>query len=308
MVNAQPLIESVPNFSEGRDLRLLERLAVTMDKISGVSLLDYSADYDHNRSVYTLAGKPESVKEALFNGLVFATEHIDLNRHQGAHPRIGAVDVTPFIPISGVDLAACGMIARSFGEDIARELQIPVYLYGQAAIIKGRDNLSELRRGNYEGLAARLQTEEWWPDFGPRHPHPTFGAAVIGSRFYLIAINFNLNRYDLEAARAIARAIRASSGGVEAVKSIAVDLHSHGVAQVSCNLLDYRITSPSEVFARVSELAAGYNLAVAETEIIGLPPQASLNGCDWQLMKMTNFSPRQILETQLAEHGLLKKE
>lgn len=308
MVKTPPLIESVPNFSEGRDLHLLEKLATTMDKVSGVSLLDYSADYDHNRSVYTLAGSPDSLTEALFNGFVFAAEHIDLNRHRGAHPRIGAVDVTPFIPIAGADLADCGMIARSFGENVAKQLQIPVYLYGQAALIKGRDNLSELRRGNFEGLSARLQTEEWCPDFGPRHPHPTFGAAVIGSRFFLIAINFNLNRYDLEAARAIARAIRESSGGMAAVKSIAVDLHSRGVAQISCNLLDYRISSPAQVFARVSELAAAYNLAVAETEIIGLPPQTSLAGCDWQQMKMTDFSPRRILETQLVEHGLLVKE
>ncbi len=308
MIKTPPLIESVPNFSEGRDLRLLEKLAVTMDKISGVGLLDYSSDYDHNRSVYTLAGKPESITEALFNGFVFALEHFDLNTHRGAHPRIGAVDVTPFIPVAGADLEYCGIVARNFGENVAKELQLPVYLYGQAALISGRDNLSELRRGNFEGLSAKLQTQEWRPDFGRRHPHPTFGAAVIGSRFFLIAINFNLNRYDMEAARAIAKAIRFSSNGMAEVKSIAVDLHSRGIAQVSCNLLDYRITSPVQVFERVSQLAAAYNTAVAETEIIGLPPQASLAGCDWQLMRMTNFSPRQILESQLVEHGLLMKE
>ena len=308
MITPPPLIESVPNFSEGRDHRLLEKLAVTLDSISGTSLLDYSADYDHNRSVYTLAGKPESITEALFSGFVFAVEHFDLNHHRGAHPRIGAVDVTPFIPIAGVDMDYCSIIARNFAENVANELQIPIYLYGSAALIIGRDNLSELRRGSFEGLASKLQTQEWRPDFGPCHPHPTFGATVIGSRFYLIAINFNLNCYDMEATSAIARNIRALSGGMAKVKSIAVDLRSRGIAQVSCNLLDYRITSPASVFARVSELATKYNLTVAQTEIIGLPPQAALDGCDWQLMKMTDFSPRQILEYRLKEHGLLIEE
>jgi glutamate formiminotransferase len=297
------LFEAVPNFSEGRNITIIDGIAAAMQSVPGAALLDYSRDANHNRSVYTLAGNAASLQQAMLRAYSFALENIDLRQHIGEHPCIGAVDVMPFIPLAGADMADAADLAASFAALIAKKLAIPCYLYGEAARTPLRQNLANIRRGGFNGLGVKMADDTWRPDFGPSFPHPSFGATAIGARFFLIAINFNLATSDIAIAKAIAKKIRASSGGFPEVKAIGVMLHDKLQSQVSCNLTDFRITSIQQVFDKVSQMAKEAGTMVTETEIIGLPPAAALTGINSQKLKLLNFDMKRVLENQLGRYN-----
>ena len=298
MSEANPIIECVPNFSEGVDARKVEAIVSAM-RVDGVHLLDWSLDPDHNRSVVTVAGPPQAVVEAAVRGAGKAAELIDLTVQQGVHPRIGAADVIPFVPISGLKLEQCALLARQAGMEIWRRFGVPVYFYEAAASRPDRSNLEDLRKGQFEGLrdAARKDSSRR-PDLGGPGLHPTAGASAVGARKFLVAYNIYLNTADVAVARAIARDVRASSGGLKGVKALGVLVH--GRAQLTMNITDFAATPISQVYARVAALAARYKTALAEGEIIGLVPQAACqHESDW-MRQLAAFNPDfKILERRL---------
>ena len=289
----RPIVECVPNFSEGRRPDVLEALAAGI-RGPGVRLLDVSADPDHNRAVFTFVGEGEAVLEAAFRSAAVAVERIDLRAHQGVHPRIGAVDVIPFVPLAGGSMPACATLARRLGALLADDLGLPVYLYGEAA--DRRRPLAEIRRGEFEGLRTAIAGPGRRPDFGPARLHPSAGAVAVGARGVLIAFNVNLNSADAAAAREIARAVRASSGGLPAVQAMGVPLRSRGLAQVSMNLLDYRQTSPLAAFGRVEAEAARRGLAVVDCELVGCAPREALPPDPVAALRLRGLRPEQILD------------
>lgn len=292
-----PLLETVPNLSEGRRPEVVARLAAAASSGPGVRLLDFSSDPDHNRSVLTLAGEPEGLHQGLLALYEAAIAEIDLNRHQGVHPRIGAVDVTPFVPLGDTPMEVAVAAANRLAPVVAR-LGLPVYLYERAARRPERTLLADIRRGGFEGLAARLADPAWAPDFGPPHPHPTAGATVIGARFFLIAFNAVLATADVSVARAIARRVRESGGGLSAVRAMGVHLASRDLAQVSMNLVDYRRTPILTALRRVEAEAAAMGTGVIETEVIGLIPEAAVRGVSAADLKLPREIP--ILEDRLT--------
>src|SRR5215813_1090616 len=233
------IIESVPNISEGRRGEVVQAAVDALGKVPGTRVLDVQSDKDHNRSVISIAGDEKSLPAALLNLFEIAVERIDLRSHQGEHPRAGAVDVVPFVPISGATMADCVALARQLGQAVAERFRVPVYLYEEAASAPHRRNLEDVRRGQFEGLAEKMRDPQWKPDFGPATPHPTAGAAIIGARMPLIAYNVNLGTADLEVAKRIAKAIRHSSGGFRHVKAMGVMLEERKLAQVSINMTDF---------------------------------------------------------------------
>ena len=292
------LIESVPNFSEGRDRATVDAIAEAM-RLDGVYQLDRHMDADHNRSVITLAGSRDALIEAVLRGIGRAAELIDLTRHRGVHPRLGATDVVPFVPIEGVTLDDCVQMARELGAQVWQRYRIPVYLYEAAATRPERVRLENIRRGQFEGLRDEIATNPArLPDFGEPRLHPTAGATVIGARKFLVAYNIFLATGDLEIARKIARTVRFSSGGLPCVKAIGVLVR--GLAQVSMNLTDTDQTPITRVFDAVSREAAGYGVAIASSEVIGLVPQKALDQAAAPLLKIENFNPSIILENRLA--------
>lgn len=296
-----PIIECVPNISEGRRLEIVKNLADAVSRTAGVRLLDYSSDSSHNRSVLTLAGDAGPLRSAilaLFEGAVAA---IDLRAHKGEHPRIGAVDVVPFVPIEGVTMEECVALAREVAGAVADRFNLPVYLYEEAASTPSRRNLEDIRRGEFEGLAQKIAQPEWKPDFGPLAPHPSAGASVIGARMPLIAYNINLATDRLEVARKIAAAVRFSSGGFRFVKAMGVRLEDRGIVQVSMNLTNYEKTPIFRVFEVVKHEAARYGVAVLESEIVGLVPAAALVGAAEHYLQLDRFKPDQVLETKLRQ-------
>jgi glutamate formiminotransferase len=294
------IVECVPNFSEGRRKEVIDQIAEAIAAVPNAYVLDVQSDADHNRTVVTFAGEPEVVEEAAFRGIEKAAELIDMNRHQGEHPRLGAADVVPFVPIENVTMEDCVAIARRLGERVGRELDIPVYLYEKAATRPERRNLAEVRRGEYEGIKAEIATRpEREPDFGPRHVGKA-GATAIGARSPLIAFNVYLGTDDVEVAKAIARAVRHSSGGLRYVK--ALGLLVKGQAQVSMNLTDYRRTPVHRVVEMIRREAERYGVAVVESELIGLiPNEALVEAAEFYLQMGSSFSSHQILETRLAD-------
>ncbi len=298
----QTLIECVPNFSEGRDSAVVEALIRALLAGPDVYLLDREMDADHNRSVITIVGAPESIGKAALRGMAEAAELIDLNHHQGAHPRLGATDDVPFVPIAGVTLADCVRIAEWVAEEAWRRLKIPTYLYEAAARRPERVNLENIRRGEFEGARAEIATNpERMPDFGEAALHPTAGATVVGARKFLIAYNINLNTPDVAPAKAIAKKIRASSGGFPCVKAMGVELKARNLAQVSTNLTDFETTSIATVFDAVSKEAAQRGLEVAGSEIIGLVPRRALVNTAVQYLRVENFRPELIVEDRLEQ-------
>ncbi len=292
------LVESVPNFSEGRNKATVDAIVEAM-KLPGVYLLDREMDADHNRSVITLVGYTEAVAEAVIRGVGKAAELIDLNHHQGAHPRIGATDVVPFIPIEGVTIEDCVALARRVGEQIWQRHQIPVYLYEAAATRPERQNLEDIRRGQFEGLRADILTNPARkPDFGEARLHPTAGATVVGARKALIAYNVFLNTTDVEVAKKIAKAIRFSSGGLRYVK--AAGFAVRGLAQVSMNLTDFEQTPIARVFEFVKREAARYGVLPLSSEIVGLAPKKALEQAAEWFLQVENFDSSLILENRLA--------
>lgn len=295
------LIECVPNFSEGRDQAKIEALVAAMRSVDGVYVLDRESDADHNRCVVTLAGEPEAVAEAALRGVGKALELIDLTKHSGAHPRIGATDVVPFIPVDGVTIEDCVALAKQVGQEVWKRYKIPVYFYEAAAARPERTNLENIRKGQFEGLREELpKNPERAPDVGERHVHPTAGATVIGARKFLIAYNINLNTPDVEIAKRIAKNIRFSNGGLRYVKSMGVDLKARHLAQVSINMTDYEQTPMHRVYEMVRSEAMRYGVTIAGSEIVGLIPKRAIEMTADFYLQFENFSPAQVFENRLT--------
>jgi glutamate formiminotransferase len=293
-----PLIECVPNVSEGRRPDVIAALA---DAITapGVHLLDQSSDRSHNRTVYTFVGEPEPLQQAVLRLFASAVAHIDLRTHQGVHPRVGAVDVVPFVPLQKATMADCVELARATAELVAQRFALPTYLYEEAAVDDGRRNLAEIRRGGFEALELRMLEAAWRPDFGEPRPHPTAGVAAIGARPILIAYNVNLASNRVAVAKRIARVIRASSGGFSHVKAMGVLLNDRDVAQVSMNLTDYHRTSMAAVFDAVEREALNDGVEVLESEIVGLVPRDALPPDPVTRLKLSPAGANRVLEERL---------
>ena len=305
---SSPLLEAVPNFSEGRNRDTLDALRETIRGHEGAFLLDDSCDRDHNRAVFTVAGSPAAVVEALLQAAAVAVERIDLIRHQGAHPRIGALDVAPFIPLRNVGWGECVEAARTFAQRMWDELRVPSYFYGVAASRPDRERLEMLRRGGFEVLReAALHSEHQRPDIGGPGLHPTAGATAVGVRPLLIAFNVNLRTENPATARRIARLMRESSGGYPCVKALGLRLPAQGITQVSMNLTDFRRTGLAVVVDRIRQEAAADGVECAGSELIGLIPRAALEGATPQELMLADFSDDRILENRLLATGAVEQ-
>jgi glutamate formiminotransferase len=295
---SEPLVECVPNFSEGRDARRVKAIVASM-RVEGVHLLDWSMDATLNRSVVTIAGNPGAVVESAVRGAGKAAELIDLTRQQGAHPRIGAADVIPFVPISGIKLEQCALLARQAGLEIWRRFNVPVFFYEAAAARPDRANLEDLRRGQFEGLIEAVGKDSARrPDIGGPLIHPTAGACAVGARKFLVAYNINFDSSDVAVARAIAREIRAASGGLKGVKALGVLVNGH--AQLTMNITDFTVTPLSKVFRAATELAARYKAKPVAGEIIGLIPEAACEReSEWMRLLVGFDAKTKILERRL---------
>jgi len=294
-----PIIESIPNVSEGRRPEVIEELAGAIRGTPGVRLLDHSSDTSHNRSVFTLVGDAPSLKAAILSLMDVAVRRIDLREQRGEHPRVGAVDVVPFVPIEDVSMADCVQLAKEVGAAVAERFAVPVYLYEEASSNAARKNLEDIRRGEFEGLAAKMSSADWRPDFGPASPHASAGATVVGARMPLIAYNINLATDRLEVARKIAAAIRHSSGGLRYVKAMGVKLEDRNLAQVSMNLTNYEKTPVFRVFEMVKREAERYGVSILESEIVGLIPSAALTRSAEFYLQIEGFREDQILEKKI---------
>lgn len=296
------IVECIPNFSEGRNAETVEAILDAIRSIPGVRLLDHSMNADHNRSVVTFIGDPDGVKNAAFAACRVAAQRINMEQHHGEHPRIGSTDVIPFVPISGLTMAECIEMARELGERIATELNIPVYLYEEAATRPERRDLAHIRKGQYEALKAEIGTNpERNPDFGVPALHPTAGATVVGARMPLVAFNINLGTSDLEIAKRIAKLIRARDGGFVHVKAMGVRLEEKGIVQVSINMINYIRTSLYRVFETVRMEAERYGVPVVGSEIIGMVPMDALLDAAEYYLRLEGFDRSQVLERRLAE-------
>ena len=293
------IVECVPNFSEGRRKDVIERIIDAVRGVEGVKVLDYSSDASHNRTVLTFVGEPMAVKEAAFRVAEKAAELIDMEQHQGEHPRIGAADVIPLIPISGVTMEECVELARELGRDIGEKLGIPVYLYEEAATRPDRKNLAHVRRGEYEGLKEAIKTPERQPDFGPAQMHPKAGAVAVGARPPLVAYNINLDTDNVDIAKAIARTIRGSSGGYPSIKALGVLIEETGKAQVTINVCNYKEVSLARVFETVKIEAERYGVNITGSEMVGLVPMEALLDAAAFYLRLDGFQLDQVLEKRL---------
>jgi glutamate formiminotransferase len=292
-------VECIPNFSEGRRQEVIGQIVAAMEQVSGTQVLDVQSDLDHNRSVVTMVGEAEAVAEAVFRGVARAAELIDMEHHRGEHPRMGATDVVPFVPVRGISMAECVELARRLGRRIGEELGIPVYLYEEAATRPERRNLADVRRGEYEQIKEEVATDpERAPDFGPA-ALGSAGATAVGARPPLVAFNVYLNTGDAAPAKAIARAVRHSNGGLRFVKALGLTVE--GQAQVSMNLTDYRSTPIHRVLEMIRSEAARYGLAVTRSEVVGLLPCEALLDAARFYLQLTDLTPEQILENRLVE-------
>ncbi len=295
----ESLVESVPNVSEGRDRAAIEAMATAIREVPSVRLLDVQSDQDHHRTVFTLVGAPDGVADAILRLFAAALPRIDLRTHRGEHPRMGAVDVVPFVPVRGVTMADCVALARRVGREVWDRFRVPVYLYEEAATRPHCRDLSEIRRGEFEGFAEKILREEWSPDFGEPAVHPTAGATAIGAREFLIAFNVNLGTSDLKIAKAIAQAVRGSSGGLRYVKALGLTLEERGIVQVSMNLTNYRKTPLARVVEMVRAEALRYGVPVVGTEIVGLIPEQALFQAAAHYLGLERFSPDLVLERRV---------
>jgi glutamate formiminotransferase len=292
-----PFLECVPNVSEGRRPEVVALLAAAVSSVPGVRLLDISSDADHNRTVLTLAGEAAALHQALLALYETALAEIDLTRHQGVHPRAGAVDVVPFVPLGSTPMAAAVAAAEGLAAEVAERFGLSVYLYEQAARRPERTALADIRRGGFEGFGAKIADPLWAPDFGPARRHPTAGITVIGARFFLIAFNVLLDTDDVTVVRAVARKVRESGGGLPAVRAMGVYLASRGRAQVSMNLVDYRRTPMFRALERVREEAAILGAGVVESQVVGLVPEEAALGATWDALLLP--APPALLEDRL---------
>ncbi len=296
-----PWIECVPNFSEGRRPEIIEAIVAPFRGRRGCALLDYRADPDHNRLVVSLAGTPGPIQEALLEATKAAVAHIDLNRHQGAHPRIGAVDVIPFVPLRHISMEECVTLAREFGRRYWQETGIPVYFYEEAALRPERSHLEVIRRGQYEGLKKEIENPERHPDVGEPRLHPTAGATVIGARKFLVAFNVNLGTTDVRIAKEIAKTIRASSGGLGHVKGIGLALEERGLVHVSLNVTDCEKNTLYRITELIRMEAKRWGVPVVETEIYGMVPAAALLDSAAYYLQIKDFTPDQVIELKMLE-------
>lgn len=295
------IMECVPNFSEGNDQQKVEKIADCFRGKAGVKLLDYSSDADHNRSVVTVVGEPHALKAAVIEAIGKAVELIDMTRHSGQHPRMGAVDVVPFIPIKNVTMDEAVALSKEVARTAGEKYGLPVFLYEKSASAPHRENLANVRKGEYEGMAEKVKQPEWKPDFGPAERHETAGAVAIGARMPLVAYNVNLNTSQLPIAEAIARKVRFIGGGLRFCKGMGVELKERGIVQVSMNLTDYTKTSIYRAHEMVRMEAQRYGVTIAGSEIIGLVPMMALVDCAEYYLGIENFKADQILESRIME-------
>ncbi len=295
------VIESVPNFSEGRRKDVVIEIVKQAEETENVWVFDWSMDHDHNRSVVTIVGDPEYVGEAIFKMAKKAVELIDLRHHTGGHPRMGAVDVIPFVPIKNSTEDECIELSKKVGKRIGEELQVPVYLYEKSAVNKERSNLSEIRKGQFEGFFEKIRSPQWKPDFGPSEVHPTAGVVAVGAREYLIAFNVNLGTQDLNVANKIARAVRYSSGGYRFVKAMGVDLKEKGIVQVSMNMTNYKKTPLFRVFETIKREAERYGVSVVGSEIVGMIPMDALVKTFKYYLGVDDLNDERVIEYRLLD-------
>ena len=294
----QGMFETVPNISEGRRPEVIRQLTDAVKEVSGASLLNCSSDPSHNRSVLTIVGEADALTRCLLHLFTVATARIDLRTHRGEHPRVGAVDVVPFVPLNDTPMIACVALARSVGQKVAARFGVPVYLYEDASATAARQQLEDIRRGQFEGLATKMCDEKWQPDFGPPTPHPSAGASIIGARSILIAFNVNLATDDIEIGRRIASRIRLRNGGLPYVKAMGVALRHRSLVQVSMNLTNYHRTQLVQAFAFVKREADDAGVVVADTEVVGMVPADALTDTDIPELRLKSFTPDQILPMQ----------
>ena len=292
-------MECVPNFSEGRDLQKIDKIVAPFRGKQGVKLLDYSNDEDHNRLVVTVVGEPEPLRDAVLEAIGVAVELIDLNHHQGQHPRMGAVDVVPFIPIRNVTMEEAVALSKEVGKEVAKRYNLPVFLYEKSASAPHRENLAAVRKGEFEGMAEKIKQPEWHPDFGPAERHPPAGTVAIGARMPLVAYNINLNTPSLEIAHDIAKKIRFIGGGLRYCKAMGVELKDRGITQVSINMTDYTRTALYRAFELVRVEARRYGVSIVGSEIIGLVPMEALIDTASYYLGLENFSMEQVLEARM---------
>lgn len=293
------IMECVPNFSEGRDLQKIDKIVAPFRSKQGVKLLDYSNDEDHNRLVVTVVGEPEPLRDAVLEAIGVAVELIDLNHHQGQHPRMGAVDVVPFIPIRNVTMEEAVALSKEVGKEVAKRYNLPVFLYEKSASAPHRENLAAVRKGEFEGMAEKIKQPEWHPDFGLAERHPTAGTVAIGARMPLVAYNINLNTPSLEIAHDIAKKIRFIGGGLRYCKAMGVELKDRGITQVSINMTDYTRTALYRAFELVRVEARRYGVSIVGSEIIGLVPMEALIDTASYYLGLENFSMEQVLEARM---------
>ncbi|TNY39457.1 glutamate formimidoyltransferase [Streptococcus pyogenes] len=294
------IVECIPNFSEGQNQAVIDGLVATAKSIPGVTLLDYSSDASHNRSVFTLVGDDQSIQEAAFQLVKYASENIDMTKHHGEHPRMGATDVCPFVPIKDITTQECVEISKQVAERINRELDIPIFLYEDSATRPERQNLAKIRKGQFEGMPEKLLEEDWAPDYGDRKIHPTAGVTAVGARMPLVAFNVNLDTDSIDIAHKIAKIIRGSGGGYKYCKAIGVMLEDRHIAQVSMNMVNFEKCSLYRTFETIKFEARRYGVNVIGSEVIGLAPAKALIDVAEYYLQVEDFDyPKQVLENHL---------
>lgn len=294
------IVECIPNFSEGQNQAIIDGLVATAKSIPGVTLLDYSSDASHNRSVFTLVGDDQSIQEAAFQLIKYASENIDMTKHHGEHPRMGATDVCPFVPIKDITTAECVEISKQVAERINRELGIPIFLYEDSATRPERQNLAKIRKGQFEGMPEKLLEEDWAPDYGDRKIHPTAGVTAVGARMPLVAFNVNLDTDNIDIANKIAKIIRGSGGGYKYCKAIGVMLEDRHIAQVSMNMVNFEKCSLYRTFETIRFEAKRYGVNIIGSEVIGLAPAKALIDVAEYYLQVEDFDyNKQVLENHL---------
>jgi glutamate formiminotransferase len=301
MPDMERIIECVPNFSEGRDVNKIEKIVAPFREKEGLRLLDYQRDHDHNRLVVTIVGEPEALKSVLIETIGIAIELIDMKKHRGQHPRMGAIDVVPFIPIKKVTMKEAVDISKEVAREIAEKYQLPVFLYEESATQPNRKSLATIRKGQFEGMAAKITTPEWKPDFGPAKVHPTAGVTAVGARMPLVAFNVNLNTDNLEIADQVAKRVRHISGGLPHCKALGIALKESGIVQVSMNMTDYTKTGLYQSFELIKTEAKRYGVDIVGSEIVGLVPMAALVDTAVYYLGIEDFGMKQVLEYRIME-------
>jgi glutamate formiminotransferase len=301
MSGTKKIIECVPNFSEGRDLKKIEKIVEPFRAKEGVKLLDYQKDEDHNRAVVTVVGEPGPLQTAVVESMGIAVDVVDMRKHKGQHPRMGAIDVVPFIPVKNISMEETVDYSKAVAEEVAAKYALPIFLYERSASHPQRQNLANIRKGQFEGMAEKIKDPQWAPDFGPQEIHPTAGVTAMGARMALVAFNVNLDSTDIETADQIAKKVRHISGGLRYCKGIGIELKDRGIVQVSMNMTDYTKTALYRVFELIKIEARRYGINVIGSEIIGLVPMEALINTAEYYLGIEKFSMQQVLEARIYE-------